>query len=146
MILIFCPKDYTNRCMFMSDCSRHTSIWYSNYVFHVYWKILPLPWMSVCLSVHLSVRPSVRPSVTHRVRYISPRRHERFSWKFVQMFTSSRSCAEPMSQPCWLKVKVTIEGHMLESKFCVRSITHRSFEKFTWNFGQMFTSRQFRST
>ena len=30
------------------------------------------------------------------------------------MFTSSRWCAEPTTQPCWLKVKVTVEGHKIE--------------------------------
>jgi hypothetical protein len=32
---------------------------------------------------------------------------EGISWNFSQMFSPWRWCAEPMFQPCWLKVKVT---------------------------------------
>ena len=39
-----------------------------------------------------------------------------------------------MTQWCRLKVKVTIEGHLS----LVHSITSEPFERFSWNFGQMF--------
>ena len=37
-----------------------------------------------------------------------------FSLNFNQMFTSVGQCAEPITQPCGLKVKVTVEGHEFE--------------------------------
>jgi hypothetical protein len=42
-----------------------------------------------------------------RVRSIIAKPLEGISWNFGQMFTPSRRCAEPMSQPCKLKVTVT---------------------------------------
>ena len=45
---------------------------------------------------------------------ISPLPLERFSLDLSQMFASVRWCAEPITQLCWLKVKVTIEGHQFE--------------------------------
>ena len=36
------------------------------------------------------------------------------SLNFGQMFTQLGQCAEPITQPCWLKVKVTVEGHEFE--------------------------------
>ena len=45
------------------------------------------------------------------VRSISPERFERFSLNFTQMFLSVRRCAEPMTQLCRLKVKVTLQGY-----------------------------------
>ena len=90
--------------------------------------ILFLSWMSVC------------PSVPNRVRSISPRRLEGFSWNLCQMFTSSRRCAEPMSRPYRFKVKVTLEGQRFEPLFRVRSISPRRLEGFSWNLCQMFTS------
>ena len=48
------------------------------------------------------------------VRSISPLPLGGFSLNFGQMFISVGLCAEPITQPCWLKVKVTIEGHQFE--------------------------------
>ena len=39
---------------------------------------------------------------------------EGFSLSFGQMFASVRQCAELITQPCRLKVKVTIEGNNFE--------------------------------
>ena len=111
---------------------------------------------------------------------ISPLPLEGFSLNVGQMFASVKWCAEPITQLCWLKVKVTIEGHQFEpwilrplhchsdclvkfgSNVClsemmcrihnsrsrsqltvihlffVRSISTEPFERFSWNFGQMF--------
>ena len=63
----------------------------------------------VCLSVR---------SVSNRVRSISPRRLEGFSWNLGHMFTSSRRCAEPMSRPS--RFKVTLEGQRYEALFRVQ--------------------------
>ena len=43
------------------------------------------------------------------------------------------------SRSFWLKVKVTLEGQMFESGFCVHSIS-TLFKVFPWNFTQMFSS------
>ena len=48
------------------------------------------------------------------VRSIPPEPFERFSLNFGQMFASVSQCAEPISQPCQLKVKVTGQGHVCE--------------------------------
>ena len=48
------------------------------------------------------------------VRSVSPLPLEGFSLNFGQMFTSVGQCAEPISQPYGLKVKVTVEGHKFE--------------------------------
>ena len=69
--------------------------------------------------LHLSVCPSVCPSVTLSCRSISPEPFERFSLNFGQMFASVSRCAEPISQPCQLKVKVKVMDLILE--FSVRS-------------------------
>ena len=45
---------------------------------------------------------------------ISPLALKGFSLNIGQMFASVRWCAEPITQLCWLKVKVTIEGHQFE--------------------------------
>ena len=44
----------------------------------------------------------------------SPEPFERFSWNFGQMFALVRQCAEPITQACRLKVKVTVKGHEFE--------------------------------
>ena len=121
-------------------------------------------------------------SLEFGVGSISPLPLERFSFKVGLVFASVRWCAEPITQLCWFKVKVTIEGHQFEPwilrplhchsdclvKFgsnvrlsemmcrtynsmmqiqgqghnwrssIVRSISHELFERFSWNFGQMF--------
>ena len=45
---------------------------------------------------------------------VSPLPLKGFSLNFGQMFTSVGQCAEPITQPCRLKVKVTVEGHRFE--------------------------------
>ena len=60
--------------------------------------------------LRLSVRPSVLP-LHFLVRSISPEPFTRFSLNCGQMFASMSRCAEPISQPCQLKVKVTGQGH-----------------------------------
>ena len=37
-----------------------------------------------------------------------------FFKRWCQMFASVKWCAEPITQLCWLKVKVTVEGHQFE--------------------------------
>ena len=63
-----------------------------------------------------------------------------FSLNFGQMFTSVWQCAEPITQPCGLKVKVTVEGHEFEPWFGVGSISPLPLEGFSLNVGQMFAS------
>ena len=53
-------------------------------------------------------------SLEFGVGSISPLPLEGFSLNSSQMFASVRWCAEPITQVCWLKVKVTIEGHQYE--------------------------------
>ena len=67
--------------------------------------------LSVCPSVRLSVRLSFCNTF---LSSISPEPFESFLWNFGQMFASVSRCAEPISQPCQLKVKVTGQGHGFE--------------------------------
>ena len=53
-------------------------------------------------------------SLEFRVRSISPIPVEGFSLNFGQIFTLVRQCAESITQPCRLKVKVTVQGHRFE--------------------------------
>ena len=48
------------------------------------------------------------------VRSVSPLPLGGFSLYFGRMFTSVGQCAEPITQTCRLKVKVTVEGHKFE--------------------------------
>ena len=48
-------------------------------------------------------------SLEFRVRSVSPLRLGGFSLNFVQMLTSVGQCAEPITQPWGLKVKITVE-------------------------------------
>ena len=48
------------------------------------------------------------------VRSVSPLPLGGFSLNFGQMFTSVGQCALPITQPCLLKVKVTVEGYEFE--------------------------------
>ena len=48
------------------------------------------------------------------VHSVSPLPLGGFSLNFGWMFTSVGQCAEPITQPCRLKVKVTVEGHEFE--------------------------------
>ena len=63
-----------------------------------------------------------------------------FSLNLTQMFLSLRWSAQPMSQLCRLKVKVTLQGHVIYSSVCVHSISPEPFEQFSLNFTQMFLS------
>ena len=56
---------------------------------------------------------------------VSPIPVEGFSLNFGQVFTPVRQCAEPITQPCRLKVKVTVEGHKFEP--CIWCRLHISF-------------------
>ena len=64
-----------------------------------------------------------------RVSYVSPETFERFSLIFILMFLSVRRCAEAMTQPPRLKVKVTLKGHgFLTHQFSVLSISPKLCE------------------
>ena len=78
-------------------------------------------------------------SIEFRVRSISPIPLEGFSLNFGHMFASVRQCAEPITQPCRHKVKVTVQGHRFELEFRVRSVSSIPVEGFSLTFGQMFT-------
>ena len=85
-------------------------------------------WSYVCLSetmcrTHKSTMPTqgqghhvkvIGFSFEFRVRSISPIPLEGFSLNFGHMFASVRRCAEPITQPCRHKVKVTVQGHRFE--------------------------------
>ena len=60
---------------------------------------------------------------------------EGFSSNFGQMFTSLRWCAKPITKPCQLKVRVTIEGHQFEPFVSAPYLlyTRRIFIKFWSN-------------
>ena len=75
-----------------------------------------------------------------RVRYISPEPFVRFSFNFTQMFLSVRQCAELITWLCKLKVKVTLQGHVIYPSVCVKCISPEPFERFSFNFSQMFLS------
>ena len=50
-------------------------------------------------------------SLEFRVGSVSPLPLGGFSLNFGQMFTLVIQCAEPITQPCWLTVKVKVQGH-----------------------------------
>ena len=59
---------------------------------------------------------------------------------FTQMFLSVTRCAEPMTRLHRLKVKVTLQNHVIYPSIHVRSISPEPFERFLVNFTQMFLS------
>ena len=63
-----------------------------------------------------------------------------FHFSFRQMCASVRPCAEPITQPCLLKVNVTTEDHKIEPWSLYP--LHISFTpiRISFNFGKMFTS------
>ena len=67
------------------------------------------------------------------VRSISPIPLKGFSLNFGHMFASVRWCAELITQPCWHKVKVTIQGHRFEPwiscQLCISYTSGRIFFK-----------------
>jgi len=67
-----------------------------------------------------------------------PHSYKGFSWNLAQMCSSLRRCAEGMSQPFGLKVKVTLKDQVFESAFCVISPTF--FWGFLWNLAQICSS------
>ena len=75
-------------------------------------------------------------SLEFGVSSISPLPLEGFSLNVGQMFASVRWCAEPITQLCWLKVKVTLEGHPFEPWIWGHSI---AIQTALLNLGQMFT-------
>ena len=79
-------------------------------------------------------------SLEFRVHSISPEPFEWFSLNFTKMFFSVRPYAESMTGLRRLKVKVTLQGHVIYPSICVRSISPEPFERFEFNFTQMFFS------
>ena len=73
-------------------------------------------------------------------RSISPEPLGRFSINFTQMFLSVRRCAEFMTWQHRLKIKITLQGHVIYPSFRVRSISPEYFERFSFNFTQMYLS------
>ena len=72
---------------------------------------------------------------------ISSEPFERFKVNFTQMSLLVRRCAESMNRVCRLKVKVNFQGHgIYPIQFPVRSISPKAFERFAFNFTQMFLS------
>ena len=75
------------------------------------------------------------------VRSISSEPFERLIVNFTQMALSVRQCAESMNWVYRLKVKVNFQGHgIYPLQFPVRSISPEPFERFSFNFTQMFLS------
>ena len=58
-----------------------------------------------------------------RVSCIAPEPFQQFSLKFTQMFLSVQQCAEPMTLLRRLKVKVTLQGHVIYPSIFVCSIS-----------------------
>ena len=56
------------------------------------------------------------------------------------MFLSVRLCAESMTPLSRLKVKVTLQGHVIYLSIPVCSISTEPFERFSLNITQMFPS------
>ena len=54
------------------------------------------------------------------------------------MFLSVKRCAEPMTQLCRLKVKVTLLGNAVYPSICVSSISPKPLEGFSLKFTQIF--------
>ena len=75
-----------------------------------------------------------------RVRSISPGPFGRFSFKLHPNVLSMRQCAKPMTRLHRLKVKVTLQSHGIYPSIRVRSISPKTFERFSLNFTQMFLS------
>ena len=110
------------------DHSSRSRVWALNFVPTRY---LLYPWKDFLLLLFASVKwctePIAQPCRLTRsqfkvtglsfefcVRFVSPLPLEGFSLNFGQMFTSVGQCAEPITQPCELKVKVTFEGQEFE--------------------------------
>ena len=74
------------------------------------------------------------------VHSISPEPLERFSLTFTQMILSVRQCVLHISRLRRLKVKVTLQGHVIYLSIRVRSISPEPFERFSLIFIQMFLS------
>ena len=74
-----------------------------------------------------------------RVRSLSPIPMEGFSLNFGQMFTLVRRCAESITQPCRLKVKVTVQGHGFEHWISCLLCISFTLGGCSLNFGQMVT-------
>ena len=74
--------------------------------------------LCLCISPSLHLSPSVHPSVCPSITLSCPLHISWTLWKsslnFGQMFASVSQCAEPIIQPCQLKVKVTGQGHRFE--------------------------------
>ena len=86
------------------------------------------------------LRLSVRLSFRNTFLSISPEPFEKFSLNFGQIFTSMSRCAEPISQPCQLKVKVTGQGHGFEPWISCPLHISCTPGRFSLNFGYMFAS------
>ena len=74
------------------------------------------------------------------VRSLSPGPFERFPLNCTQMSLSVRRCAEHMTRLRRNKVKVTLQGHVINPLILVRSISPEPFERFSLNFTKMFLS------
>ena len=73
-------------------------------------------------------------------RSVSPLPLGGFSLNVGQMFTSVGQCAEPITQPCRLNVKVTVEGHEFEPWIWCQLHISLPLEECSLNFDQMFAS------
>ena len=87
----------------------------------------------VCQSVNLCVRQSVHNTFVSAPYLLNPFLWS-ISWNFTHMFLLVRLCAEPMPRLHSLKVKVTIQGHVINPSICVRSISPKPFELVSLNF------------
>ena len=104
----------------------HSSLSCSLHISWTFWKIFMKLWSNVCFSeamcrthkhADLSSRSQLKVTslnLEFHVHSISPEPFERYLLNLGQMFTLVRWCAEPITQQCRLKVKVTVEGHQFE--------------------------------
>ena len=110
------------------------------------WKIFIKLWSNVRLSESMfrthvnhansrsrSLVKVMGLSLEFCVRSISPIPLEGFSLNFGHMFASVRWCAALITQPCWHKVKVTVQGHRFEPwiscPLCISYTSGRIFFK-----------------
>ena len=75
-----------------------------------------------------------------RVHSISPEPLGRFSLNFTQIFLSVRRCAEFITRLHRLKIKVTLQDHVIYPSIHGHPISPRYFEQFSINFTRMFLS------
>ena len=92
---------------------------------------MQIPWLSYADSMSRSHFKVMGLILRFRARSIAPEPFERFSSNFSQIILSVRRCAEPKTQLCRLKVKVTFQVHgICLSISCLHQISWANLKDF----------------